>query len=499
MVLTAILTTFRKTKSSIFLLCLAVFLCSCIISLLLVASILLFVVIFPILLIFGAPIQFSVFLFSILGICTRRLTAVLIPQGDERSSRSRTRKYLQVPGRVPQSPSYDSSPRIEELSVDEDSPGNANITRRVEHNDIVYSNTVEQLRSGLSVSTDLNSPNVLGVSLFVDSPIDYRFMNSAFAKYSPSLFNSLPSTILEEILRYLPADTTGTLALVSRNFGNQFRFRRVHSGTEYVPLMTFSLIARKPQLGEHVLRLTVHPTYYRPHVKVQWLLEGSDPAVLQANWTTAEEKKLILLSAVIQACRRISSLTWNEGRLPMPPHILNTLQIRLATTLRNVDIHADCAQLLVHLRKTSSDEFDALRLISLTIRGGLNETTVPDILRLLKSTRNSLRYLTLIDSRLGTANERLADMLKVGRYDTYVTHPFDVSTGIYRFETYRIYQYCRTGHKPNTYRFSWSTKDIKRHHIASHHIVQTFSSCILYTSFPIINTFDISYFDIHFV
>jgi len=305
------------------------------------------------------------------------------------------------------------SPRFNELQLELDFP--VHIESAPSHEDIqgVVFNTFDQIRNSLNIGTDLDlepSPNVLGMSLY-ESPVDYRPMHPPFPKvHRPIEF--LPE-VVEELVKYLSPSTISALALVSRKISLPFRFRRVHSGTEYVSLPTFSQLARQPHLGGHVRNLTIHQTFYNPAIKVQWLLEGSDPAVAQASWESTEHKKLALLTAVMDACDRISSLTWNEGQLTLPPCILDAVETRLTHSLRHLDIHANCSQLLIHLPQAISQQAESISLESVTVRGGFDPKSFIDIGTLLTMTKRTLRQLRFVDTKLSGVQPRLAELLHV--------------------------------------------------------------------------------------
>ncbi|GJJ06909.1 hypothetical protein Clacol_001105 [Clathrus columnatus] len=268
----------------------------------------------------------------------------------------------------------------------------------------VRSETLEQLRTPLIISVPdpiVASPNVLGLN-FVESPTEYNAADTPFARIN--YLAILSDKIIDEILAYLPYSYIGILALVSKELASRFRFRRIHSGTDYCPLPTFNQISRRPRLGDNVKRLIIHRTFYRPPIKTQWLLEGSDPVVFRAAWKASEEKKQILLATVLRSCRHISSLTWNEGRLPLPVSILRTVELRLGTSIRHLDISANFNQLVNYLINRNHDPLRNFQLRSIIIRDGFTEETMIAITKFLKLSDSTIRQIHFKDSnftRLG--------------------------------------------------------------------------------------------------
>ena len=230
---------------------------------------------------------------------------------------------------------------------------------------------------------------------FVESPLEYT--SEDVLRYTRSPLETLSMEILEEIVGHLPNSSISSLALVSKKFGTQFRFRNVHSGTERFSIRKFSLIAKEPQLGMHTTHMIVHRTFYLPHVKVQWLLDGSEPEVSQVSRYATEGKKLQLISTVLEACPRIRSLIWNEGVLTLHPTILETLQIRLTTSLRHLDISVD-SQFLHYFHNPTLPSLDTIRLSSLTLRGGFSAVSARAVTTLFSLTATSIRYVRLIDT-----------------------------------------------------------------------------------------------------
>ena len=108
--------------------------------------------------------------------------------------------------------------------------------------------------------------------------------------------------LLEGIGRHLPNSSIGSLALVSKKLGTHFRFLHVHSGQEPYSIQKFSLIANEPQLGHFTTNIIVHPTFYRPPVKVQWLFEGANPHAAAATCCLTEGYKQQLVARTLQAC-----------------------------------------------------------------------------------------------------------------------------------------------------------------------------------------------------
>ncbi|KIJ57209.1 hypothetical protein M422DRAFT_773866 [Sphaerobolus stellatus SS14] len=417
MELTTISSNLLRTKHSFLLLTLATFFCIFTIGFLAFASVILIFVILPFALVFGTPLRLLFFVWQkisyFITISTDYFSPFNSPKELSRSRSRSRRRLLSAPGLLT------PTPKFKELQL-ADSPSHSQVIFRPsstyntasEHvlSRFSESETLDQIRSGLSISTGINtSPNVLGVSLFVDSPVDYRQMNLRDNRKQD--LQSLPFAIVEEILKYLPSRSLSSLALISKNFGRKIRFYRVHSGTEYVALQTFTLLARQPQSGKYVRQLVVHHTFYRPHIKAQWLLEGSDPHVAHSHWTATEGKKIAILSAVLDSCEDISSLSWSEGRLPLPPRILNMVEARLSSTIRQLDIYAESHQLLMHLPQMISQQADSLRLELVTVRGGFTSKSLVDISTLLLMTKRTLRHLRFVDTRFGNSLIRLSESL----------------------------------------------------------------------------------------
>ncbi|KAF8513885.1 hypothetical protein JB92DRAFT_3143317 [Gautieria morchelliformis] len=207
----------------------------------------------------------------------------------------------------------------------------------------------------------------------------------------------LSGEILAEIANHLPHSSISCLALVSKKFGTQFRFRYVHSGTERCSITRFNAIASEPQLGQFTTEIIVHPTFFRPPLRVRWLLDGSKPSVVEASRIVTESKKLWRLGAVLEACPRIHSLTWNEGDLPLSLTILRTLRTRLSTSLKHLDISAD-SQLLAHLLEIPPSPPSNIRLTSLALRGNISQDSANAVTNLFFMTAGSLRHVRFVDT-----------------------------------------------------------------------------------------------------
>lgn len=272
----------------------------------------------------------------------------------------------------------------------------------------VHSDTLEQIRTPLIIPAEPieASPNVLGLNL-VDSPVTFRVGENPFLHVN--YLEKLSDKIIDQILSYLPRSHIGILALVSKDLAFRFRFRRIHSGTEYCPLSTFSEIARRPRLGERTRRLVVHKSFFRPPIRTQWLLEGSDPIVAYTSWKGTEMKKHNLLATVFKACRRISSLTWNEARLPFPLTLLKTVELRLYTTLRHLDISAKHGQLLNYVNHHHHSQ--PFRLTSVVIRDGFKVESMTAIAKFLKLSTATIRQIHLQDSNFGSLGIQNEPML----------------------------------------------------------------------------------------
>lgn len=206
-------------------------------------------------------------------------------------------------------------------------------------------------------------PLLVEQDAIVESPME------PFSKTSPRPIEALSSELIEKIVKHLPQSSISTLALVSKRLGTQFRFRRVHSGTEDGSLSMFAHIKHEPRLGQHTTTLVVHPTFFRPPRKVQWLLEGSDLAVAAASLKATEARKQLLLLAVLRACPRIRSLTWNDGELPLSTGLTEAFQ-SLSPSLHHLDVPVG-SPLISHINVHMPP--GTLRLDSLTLRGGFPE------------------------------------------------------------------------------------------------------------------------------
>ena len=82
---------------------------------------------------------------------------------------------------------------------------------------------------------------------FVESPISYTSEAVTYDAWSP--LKALSVELLEEIVGHPPNISIGSLALISKKFGTQFRFRLVHSWQEHYSIQKFSLIARENQVA----------------------------------------------------------------------------------------------------------------------------------------------------------------------------------------------------------------------------------------------------------
>ena len=85
------------------------------------------------------------------------------------------------------------------------------------------------------------------VGAFVESPISYTSEAVTYDAWSP--LKALSVELLEEIVGHPPNSSIGSLALISKKFGTQFRFRHVHSWQEHYSIQKFSLIARENQVA----------------------------------------------------------------------------------------------------------------------------------------------------------------------------------------------------------------------------------------------------------
>jgi hypothetical protein len=257
--------------------------------------------------------------------------------------------------------------------------------------------TTSQIAPASSVRIqDRDSPRITGNQVgFVQPPAECSGEEIIRPTIGP--LEQLSGEILEEITNHLPASSIGCLALVSKKFGTQFRFRYVHSGTERCSLTRFKAIASEPRLGQFTTQMIVHPTFFRPSLKVQWLFDGSKPSVVEAARIARETKKQWLLGVVLEACPRIRSLTWTEGDLPLFPTILQTLQTRLSTSLKHLDISVD-SQLLPHLLGIPPSPPYNMRLTSLTLRGSISQGNADAIANLVFMTATTLRRVRFVDA-----------------------------------------------------------------------------------------------------
>lgn len=303
----------------------------------------------------------------------------------------------------------------------------------------IHSDTLDQIRTPLIVSLphlthQVSSPNVLGLNL-VESPAEYTAGDIPFPHVN--YLETLSDKIIDEILGYLPSFYIGILALVSRDMAFRFRFRRIHSGTEYCPLSTFGDISRRSRLGDHTQRVVIHKTFYRPPVRTQWLLEGSDPTVIQTSWRESEEKKQVLLGTVLKSCHRISSLTWNETRRPLPLSIFKTVQLRLRTCLKHLDISANHNQLINYLNRYHDPLQTTFQLRSIVIRDGFTEHSIIAVTSFLKFSAASIRKISFKNSNFGrlTIENRplLFEMLRVRWLPSLMTKQFIFSSLINNF------------------------------------------------------------------
>ncbi|KAF8589664.1 hypothetical protein K439DRAFT_327073 [Ramaria rubella] len=250
--------------------------------------------------------------------------------------------------------------------------------------------------------------------IFVESPVDFRNISTSIP--TMSRLESLSGELVEEVIKHLPTGSISALALVSKRFGTQFRFRRVHSGTEYCPLSTFSLVAQERRLGQYITRITVHPTFYRPPVRMQWLLEGSNTSIADASRSATEDKKHILLGAVLEASSRLQSLTWNEGSLTFRHRIFQMLQTQacLFASLRYLDIPIGSQLLRFMTEPTVSTLLNnTLRLSSLTLRGGLGPEDSTAVIKLFLMASRSIRHLRFVDTQFRDNEEQTQHILDV--------------------------------------------------------------------------------------
>ncbi|KAF8520800.1 hypothetical protein BU17DRAFT_65259 [Hysterangium stoloniferum] len=369
-------------------------------------------------LIFGVPIQIALILLNLpLDIVKAWLSSDGVGSDDQRRSSS----DRITTGRLTSDDSYDRGLRGTPSTELEATPGRLSQTLFI--NDLPSGPaTLEQIQNGFDILPEIDgSPNVLGVKLFTDSPVDYH---TAAAPFFPApIVETLSCEIIEEIISYLPPRSISNLALASRNFGTQFRFRRIHSDTE------------QAVLGQHTIRLTIHPTYYSPPVKTQWLLLGSDPVTANATWTATEKKKYSVLAAIIKACDRVSSLAWNEGQTRMPRIILETLHLRLITSIRHLDISATCGQLFERINDHMLLSTDTMRLVSLTIRGGITRQNLVNIKNLLSLTASTIRNVRFMNTDFAEAGcdsqqalgSMLQDLPGLSRIDFISPHDLDVA------------------------------------------------------------------------
>ena len=230
------------------------------------------------------------------------------------------------------------------------------------------------------------------VGAFVESPIGHTSKEVTYDSRSP--LEALSVELLEEIVRHLTNSSIDSLALVSKKFGTQFRFRHVHSGYRYFAIQKFSLIANMPQLGQFTTHMIVHPTFYLP-ANIQWL-QASDPRVAEATCCPTEDDKQRLVARTLQACPRLRSLIWSEAFMQLDPTIPKALQTRLATSLRHLDISIR-SKFLKTLNSTSS-LLGSVRLTSLTLRHGFCPVSVGFVFTLFSLTTTSLRYVRFVNT-----------------------------------------------------------------------------------------------------
>jgi F-box domain len=207
----------------------------------------------------------------------------------------------------------------------------------------------------------------------------------------------LPREILEEIVSHLPNSSISCLALVSKEFGTQFRFCYVNSGMDRFSITRFRALASELQLGQFTTRMVVHPNFFRLPLKVQWSLDVSSPSLVEASGIITVSRKQWLLDVVLKACPRLHSLTWNEGNLPLFPTILQTLRTSLFTSLRYLDISVD-SQLLTHLLEIPPSPPYHLMLTSLTLRGSISQDNANAITNLFFMTSTSLRHVRFVNT-----------------------------------------------------------------------------------------------------